>query len=647
MAFATIAIYAQCESAFVYVFSDVNAGGASFVNWQIRDADNVIVFQGQMNFDTETNNQSSSVCLEQGCYTLRVIGNANADQNSFFGEMQNESSVAFAPTNALSYGTSIFNYPYCTDLLTTLCNADFTAVNSPLEVSTFSFINESSFESFQDITYTWRFDDMGTSALLNPEFSFFENGVFEVCLLIQTSQNGVQTCQAESCQLLEVSGWFNENCPQEILHTGQCGNYIFYVDEPNVSSVIWSIDGVVQSDSDQHLSYVFDISGPHEVCADVTSADCEMSNVICKNINVNSCLYPMCTLELEVIELGNGSYEFTAFGLPEVYPMFWTFGDGASVAATWVVIHHFDAPGVYVVCGSISDPMCSGAVQGCITITVEDVSECAPINFGIDSNLSEGGPLFLNYQLVIANSGEEVDAGFILYSNLDQSFDRMVCIDSACYDLIICDPNNEINWSAVNVFGGVGLELLGWDEACEGGRIYHFSYFSKCAINPLPFCAPSFNVVPQENGQYFFENTSNFNGIAAYNWDFGDGVSSVEANPSHFFSEPGIYSVCLTLSTSFGCSNAECSTIDILTVEDLKSMLRVFPNPARDFLVVLWEGLWEDSQLELFSMDGRKVLSQGMSGTQTVIPCGNIAQGSYLLRLSNSTGIVRQLIQIH
>jgi hypothetical protein len=291
--------------------------------------------------------------------------------------------------------------------------------------------------------------------------------------------------------------------------------------------------------------------------------------------------------------------------------------------------------------------MCSGAVQGCITITVEDVSECAPINFGIDSNLSEGGPLFLNYQLVIANSGEEVDAGFILYSNLDQSFDRMVCIDSACYDLIICDPNNEVNWSAVNVFGGVGLELLGWDEACEGGRIYHFSYFSKCAINPLPFCAPSFNVVPQENGQYFFENTSNFNGIAAYNWDFGDGVSSVEANPSHFFSEPGTYNVCLTLSTSFGCSNAECSTIDVLTVEDLKSMLRVFPNPARDFLVVQWEGLWKDSQLELFSMDGRKVLSQGMSGTQTVIPCGNIAQGSYLLRLSNSTGIVRQLIQIH
>ena len=639
--------FAQCETAFVNVFSDVNSGGASFVNWQIRDANNQIVFQGQMNFDANITALSEEVCIEEGCYTLRIIGNANSSASFFYGLLTNGANTPFAPTEVLSYGSSIFSFPFCSDILVTECNAAFTPQLSNSDVSTFTFVNESSFEDFQEISFSWSFDDMGSSELSNPEFSFFENGIFEVCLQLQSSQDGVVTCQSESCEIVVISEWFNENCPQEILHTGQCGNYIFYVDEPNVSSVIWSIDGAVQNDTDQHLSHVFDISGPHEACADVTSADCEMSNVICKTVNVNSCVYPMCTLEIDVIDLGNGSYEFTAFGLPEVYPMFWTFGDGASVAATWVVIHHFATPGIYEVCGSISDPMCSGAVQGCITITVEDVSECAPINFGIDSNLSEGGPLFLNYQLVIANSGEQVDTGFILYSELDQSFDRMVCVDSACYDLILCDPNSEINWSAVNVFGGVGFELLGWYEACDGGRIYHFSYFSKCAINPLPFCAPSFSFEQQENGLYIFENTSAYNGVASYYWDFGDGISSTEVNPTHTFLESGPFNVCLTISTSFGCSNVECAAINVVSTSELDSKLKVYPNPAGDFFVIQLNSQWEGFDLELYTLDGRRVLYRSVSGAQTVVYCGALARGSYLLKVSNSEGVIRQVIQIY
>jgi PKD repeat protein len=639
--------FAQCDPAFVNVFSDVNSGGASFVTWQVRDANNVVVFQGQMNFDDQTTFQSAEVCIEPGCYTLRVIGNANSSEAFFYGGISNSENTAFAPTSTLSYGSSIFNFPFCSDILVTECNAAFTPVLDDFDVSTFSFINESTFEDFQDVSFSWSFDDMGTSELSNPEFSFFENGTFEVCLQLQTSQNGVITCQSESCEMLVVSEWFNENCPQEIIHTGICGNYIFYIDEPNVSNVIWSIDGDVLSDNDQHLAYTFDISGPHEVCADVTSADCEMSNVICKNVNVNSCIYPMCSLEIDVIDLGNGSYEFTAFGLPEVYPMFWTFGDGASVAATWVVIHHFDAPGVYEVCGSISDPMCSGAVQGCITITVDDVSECSPINFGIDSNLSEGGPLFLNYQLVDANSGVEIDAGFILYSNLDQSFDRMVCIDSACYDLIICDPNAEINWSAVNVFGGVGLELIGWDEACDGGRVFHFSYFSKCSVGPLPFCAPSFNIVPNEDGSFTFENTSVFNGFPSYAWTFGDGSTSLEANPTHVFLESGVYNICLNITTSFGCSNTECMNINVVGVAEFSTDWKVFPIPTNDDLHIEVGRDWESAQVSVFTMDGREVIKQRIFSKHMLLDCRNLEKGTYLLIMSSKSRTDRRLIQIH
>ncbi len=600
-----------------------------------------------MSFDANTNELTEEVCIEEGCYTLRVIGNANSSEASFYGLVTNGANTAFAPSSALTYGSSVFNFPFCTDILVTECNAAFTSQLSDLDVSTFTFINESSFEDFQEISFSWSFDDMGGSELSNPEFSFYENGGFEVCLQLVSSQNGVITCQSESCQTIVITDWFNENCPQEIIHNGQCGNYIFYVDEPNVSSVIWSIDGIVQDDNDQHLAYTFDVSGPHEICADVTSADCEMSNVICKNVNVNSCEYPMCTLEIDVIDLGNGAYEFTAFGLPEVYPMFWTFGDGASVAATWVVIHHFDEPGTYQICGSISDPICSGLVQGCITIEVENVSECAPINFGIDSNLAQGGPYYLNYQLVNANSGEEIDSGVILYSQLDQSFDRMVCIDSACYDLIICDPNTSIDWSAVNVFGGVGLELIGWDEACDGGRVYHFAYFSKCSVGPLPFCAPSFNVIPNENGGYEFENTSVYNGLAAYYWDFGDNTTSLETNPSHVFLESGSYNICLTISTSFGCTNVECLNLNVVGISELEESWRVYPNPATDVLQIETFFDFKSGQITVFTCDGREVLRENINGSRISLECNALETGTYLLVLSDKRGSWRTLIQIH
>ncbi|MFT3937088.1 MAG: PKD domain-containing protein [Chitinophagaceae bacterium] len=41
--------------------------------------------------------------------------------------------------------------------------------------------------------------------------------------------------------------------------------------------------------------------------------------------------------------------------------------------------------------------------------------------------------------------------------------------------------------------------------------------------------------------------------INIYNWNFGDGTTSPDAQPEHLFSNPGTYSVTLTFTTSYGC----------------------------------------------------------------------------------------------
>jgi len=58
-------------------------------------------------------------------------------------------------------------------------------------------------------------------------------------------------------------------------------------------------------------------------------------------------------------------------------------------------------------------------------------------------------------------------------------------------------------------------------------------------------------------------------------WDFGDGNSSVEQNPSYEYSEAGIYSISLAVQNKFGCENM---LLKENAVEALLSGFVIFPN---------------------------------------------------------------------
>ena len=48
----------------------------------------------------------------------------------------------------------------------------------------------------------------------------------------------------------------------------------------------------------------------------------------------------------------------------------------------------------------------------------------------------------------------------------------------------------------------------------------------------------------------------------AWSWDFGDGTSSTEASPSHFYAQNGDYEVCLTVTNACGM-NTYCNTVTV------------------------------------------------------------------------------------
>ncbi len=66
------------------------------------------------------------------------------------------------------------------------------------------------------------------------------------------------------------------------------------------------------------------------------------------------------------------------------------------------------------------------------------------------------------------------------------------------------------------------------------------------------FNLPGYGCVPYYAS--FDANISSPEAIASYSWDFGDSTTDVVAQPTHIYTEPGIYNVTLTVTTVSGCT---------------------------------------------------------------------------------------------
>ena len=124
----------------------------------------------------------------------------------------------------------------------------------------------------------------------------------------------------------------------------------------------------------------------------------------------------------------------------------------------------------------------------------------------------------------------------------------------------------------------------------------------------------------------------------AWNWNFGDGVTSADQNPTHTYDKVGVYITSLTVTNNEGCT---ASTIDTVRVIDASSSTKnfteiegvtVFPNPTSNQLNI--EVDFEKSEnvaIQLTDLLGRPLHQ---------IPETNMAKGTFKMNLSGlSSGV--------
>lgn len=135
-----------------------------------------------------------------------------------------------------------------------------------------------------------------------------------------------------------------------------------------------------------------------------------------------------------------------------------------------------------------------------------------------------------------------------------------------------------------------------------------------------------------------FTNTSTQ--AESYTWEFGDGSISTEQNPTHIFSQPGIYTTKLQVDKC-GKFDVIEKTIDLMemNVHDEKSIkIRIYPNPTTDFLH--FSSKISINELMIYDLNGKTIIPNYTFKNNSIsIDVRNLISGFYFLILKSENNI--------
>lgn len=245
------------------------------------------------------------------------------------------------------------------------------------------------------------------------------------------------------------------------------------------------------------------------------------------------------------ISFGNNSQDATMYS--------WDFGEPQILSDTsnaFAPTHTFAGPGTYTITLTASS---GGACTNTIT---EDITINDPILVSIAAPTS------------VCFTGNSVDFDGTMSGPPGTEFTWNFGPDAS----ITTSQDEDVNGVEFNTMGDVVITLTGNFEQCEETAVHNLYIYSPPTIDftvaPGLQCAP---YTAQFIDQSWAETP------ITYYWEFGDGNTSTDQNPSNLYEIVGNYPVTLTIMTDAGC-------IDTLTLTQA-DLVNVRPVPEAGFSV--------------------------------------------------------------
>lgn len=577
------------------------------------------------------------------------------------------------------------------------CYADFWVYS----LGTTGFFNDMSWSIDSIDSWYWDFGDGNTSILQNPQHQYAAFGFYDVSLTITSD-----TCVSTTIFGIWLDSTIAFDCMAQYSYDYNPGNYneIYFTDYSiaidTITAWLWNF-GDGNTSTAQNPTHEYLANGMYEVILTISSDSCENSVtdfIVIGNTPPGDCMADFSYY----INPGNlvEFYDYS-WSLSPISSWLWDFGDGSTSNLSYPV-HTYASTGVYLVSLTIQADSCSHTAYYPVYVDSIIVPDCmadfswnamglevsfydysmsvSPItswlwNFGDGQTSAQPNPVhnyanagFYEVMLMIETDScsstmyyylfvdsiinYDCQADFIFYPSQSNPLEIIFYDNSTAIDPIMSwdwdfgDGSVSIDPIAMHTYASAGDYLVRISIATNPitfpGDTCYSTYESWITVGGVDTCYALFSHIIEQNTAHFTDESTGNSQIVSWLWDFGDGNSDSDQNPTHQFALEGTYTVSLTITTESGCSNSFSQEIEYLKIDVIPDFQnnRLFPNPADEQISISTQFLSSRSiQISLMDLTSRIIMNKSQTipqGDHTFsLDISKLPEGLYFILLDD------------
>lgn len=386
--------------------------------------------------------------------------------------------------------------------------ADFNSIL--ISESTYFFIDQS---QNQPTSWFWDFGDGNTSPLPNVQHQYQQGGSYEACLIVSNSAGSDTSCQTLVVERLRPLAAFS-------YQQADNGLVEFQNLSEDSNSFLWDFgDGSNSVARDPVHQYAQE--GLFKAC--LTANNSFGIDSSCQQIRIENIL-PDADFSFQ--SEGTGVFSFINRSSTNVDSLHWDFGDGNS-SSVENPRHQYRSEGNFTVCLIAYNTQGSDTL--CQTLTVNNLLPVADfsfeeIDFGLFSftDKSQNAPESWHWQF--GDGQKSSDQNPTYQYTREGSFSVQLMVENS---FGVDTSQQTLEVSGLQTSAGFDIDSIG-------------------------------------QGLFQFINLSSSNSTQ-FSWNFGDGNTSMEENPSHQYQQEGFYTVCLAAANDF-TSDTLCTTVEAINL---------------------------------------------------------------------------------
>ena len=465
------------------------------------------------------------------CDTSEIISFQNNSHNAinYFWDF-GDGHVSNVHSPSHNYSTGLYDVSLiadngtCTDIL---IQNSFIEVGAIFTNNFTSNINQSckndtvlftDFPSHNVDFWLWDFGDGTTSNLQNPKHVFSSSGNFDISL--RTSIQGECSYTETITNYIEVFDDPNIVFTADANYSCDAPFVVEFEDNTlNANSWKWTFDNV-SSSIIQNPIIEFDTFGKFDVELEVTDINgCKSDLIKFEYIVVDNLIIDLSVSDSIICESDIVSFLDSSASFFPITSYFYDFGDG-STSNMQNPNHQFNGISVFDITYKIENSM------GCVNQQL------------FPSFITTTGPPTADFiaDPIVNCAGETIH-----FSDLSTS---VSAINNWIWDFgdggssMTQNPSYQYNQT-----GNFDVTLITGEGICTDTLIKN--YYIEI-IEPSSFFRPSYNCVNPLLVEF-----SNYSiGADQVEWDFGDGFTSINFNPTHHYMSPGVYNVSLKVTNN-------------------------------------------------------------------------------------------------